>query len=873
MKRRTYLKTFLLGSTIPLTSDFGFSRAVSSFFKGPVAIDFKSDWADWPDMKWAGPQYWGNRLQDWPLRNGKLICDVVGINRSLHLLTVQNPNGNAPLDLSVKIDRLHDNLGEYETGCIGFRIGAKGPYEDYRSAAVFGKGLDVGLTPNGNLKIGEEEIETVLKGVPQTFQLQFTARPDDEDHQRVSLAVLNANGALLAQRGGIRVASEDLKGNLALLSHIGTKRSSEEKPTVAFSDWNISSNSLYENKNNLFGPICFAQYTLNKGKLKLTAQLAPVEEIEGHKVELAFKRNGRWQTAETTELTHPGRAVNFQLTDWDGSEAVPYRVSVEIPLEGGMRIHQYHYEGTIAAEPKDQDQVRAAVFSCNAQYGFPDADIHESVSKLDPDLAMFLGDQFYESTGGFGPQYQGEFDKTCLDYLRKWMMFGWSYREIFRHIPCAFIPDDHDVYHGNVWGEAGGKADISLGFGSPAQDTGGYKMHPEWVNMVQFTQTSHLPDAFDPTPVKQDIGVYYTHWNYGGISFAILEDRKFKSAPKNVLPESAQVHNGWIQNDDFDIKAYRDIEADLLGARQEKFLEEWVEDWSNGAVLKAVLSQTNFATVATLPASAKDDSVVPGLDLPEIGEYIQGDQPTVDMDSNGWPMNKRDKAVRTIRKGFAFHIAGDQHLATFVQYGVDEHGDSGYAFAGPALNNLWPRRFWPPVDSSGHTYEKPAYTGEHFDGFGNRISVKAVANPHNMHQEPAILHNRSVGYGMVTFDKKDRTIKTDCIRRFKDPRAEDAQYPGWPITISQQDNFGKTAKAWLPELEIAGEVLPVLKVMDESGQLVYALRVPASNFQPKVFKKGKYTLHLSVPETGFEQTFEEVKAKKGKGRKKLRVEL
>ena len=869
MKRRKYIKTFLLGSTIPLTSTFGISRTLSNFFKGPLAVDFKSDWQSWPDMKWAGPQYWGNRLQDWLIRDGKLVCDIVGVNRSLHLLTVQNPEGDAPLNISVKVDRLHDGLDAYEKGCVGFRIGAKGPYDDYRSAAVFGKGLDVGLTPQGNLKIGEEEIETAFTALPRSFQLEFASRPAGETEQVVSLTVRNANGALLAQRGGIRVPAESLRGNLALLAHISDKRSAEEQPSVAFSDWTISSGSLYENKDNLFGPICFAQYTQNKGKLKLTAQLAPVESIEGHKVSLAFRRNGRWETAETTEITHPGRAINFQLDDWDGSLDVPYRVRLELPLADS--VHQYDYEGTIAAEPQDKEQVKAAVFSCNAQYGFPDADIYEGVAKLNPDLAMFLGDQFYESTGGFGPQYQGEFDKTCLDYLRKWMMFGWSYREIFRHIPCAFIPDDHDVYHGNVWGEAGGKADISLGFGSPAQDTGGYKMEPDWVNMVQFTQTSHLPDAFDPTPVKQNIGVYYTHWNYGGVSFAILEDRKFKSAPKNVLPASAQVHNGWIQNDDFDIKEYRDIEADLLGERQEKFLAEWVEDWSNGAALKAVLSQTNFATVATLPASAKDDSVVPGLDIPEIGEYIQGDQPTVDMDSNGWPMAKRDKAVSIIRKGFAFHIAGDQHLATFVRYGVDEHGDSGYAFAGPALNNLWPRRFWPPVDSSQHTYENPAYIGDHVDGFGNRITVKAVANPHNMHQEPAILHNRSVGYGLVTFDKQQRTIKTDCIRRFKDPTGSDAQYPGWPITINQEENFGKTAAAWLPKIEVTGAHLPVIRIFDANHELVYALRLPAAAYQPKVFAKGLYTIQVSVPETGFEQTLEGVKAKRGRGGKKLKI--
>lgn len=872
MKRRTYIKTFLLGSTLPFSSTFGFSKGLTNFFKGPLPVKFQSDWEMWPDMKWAGPQYWGNRLQDWLVKDGKLVCDITGPNRNLQLLTVQNPDGKAPLEVAVTISPLAAGLSEHPGGCFGLMLGSKGPFDDYRSAAVFGKGLEIGLTPKGALKVGENTYATGLNGIPASFTIQASTKAAGSSDMVLHVSVLEAgSGKLLFEQADIKVPAEDLKGNLALLSHVGIQRRDEkQEPTVAFDKWSISSPSLYQNEDNLFGPICFAQYTLHQGKLKLTTQLSPVETIPGHKVQLDFKKGGSWQKAAESTVTHPGRAVNFQLTDWDGKMAVPYRVRLELPLQG--QVYRYDYEGTIAAEPPQQDQVKAAVFSCNAHYGFPDGDIYEGISKLQPDLALFLGDQFYESTGGFGPQYEGDFDKTCLDYLRKWMMFGWSYREIFRHIPCAIIPDDHDVYHGNVWGEGGKHADTSLGFGSPAQDTGGYKMRPDWVNMVQFTQTSHLPDPFDATPVKQNIGVYYSQWNYGGISFAILEDRKFKSAPKNVLPESAQVRNGWIQNDNFDIRQYRNIDAELLGPRQEVFLEHWVADWPEGTIMKAVLSQTNFATVATLPATAKDDSVVPSMSIPEKGEYVLGDKPTVDMDSNGWPMKKRDKALTIIRKAFAFHIAGDQHLASFVHYGVDEHGDSGFAFAGPALNNLFPRRFWPPIDSSKHTYERPAYTGKHLDGFGNHITVMAVANPYNKHQEPAILYNRAVGYGLVTFDKKDRTIKTDCYQRFQDPTAADAQYLGWPITVKQEDNFGKAAAAWLPELQIEGPVLPVLKVFDEQNELVYALRLPTKSFRPKVFQTGKYTLQLSVPELGLEKTIKGVKAKKAT-KKTLKVVL
>ena len=49
------------------------------------------------------------------------------------------------------------------------------------------------------------------------------------------------------------------------------------------------------------------------------------------------------------------------------------------------------------------------------------------------------------------------------------------------------------------------------------------------------------------------------------VSFAILEDRKFKSSPSNVMPPEAEVLNGWIQNPDFDARERRgDVAATLI---------------------------------------------------------------------------------------------------------------------------------------------------------------------------------------------------------------------------------------------------------------------------------------------------------------------
>ena len=850
MKRRKAIKSIALGtvgSSLVLTDTWAGKMPLKSFKKGSP---LKSKWQNWPDMAWVGPEYWGNRLQDWELRGGKAVCNLSAKNRTLHSLTHQlSPKAEA-FKAEVKINWLNENKIGAPASYVGMRIGAKGNFEDYRSAAVFGKGLDVGINGEGVLFIGEQvgreklpldnEINLVLKGENGALILEAFA-PQGKQLLGV-LKIENYRG--------------DLGGNIALVSHFPEEALFES--SVAFSDWTVTGEKVLAAENQTFGPICFAHYTLHDGVLKLGAQLAPIEKIKGNKVSLQLKKGAAWTTVQEAAIDELGRVAHFRLEDWAEESPVPYRVKVDLPLKSGVESH--YYSGTIAKEPVNKDQVKLAVFSCNADYGFPDNEVSLHSLKHAPDMAVFLGDQFYEGTGGFGIQ-TSPLEKSSLDYLRKWYMFGWSYREIYRHIPSAFIPDDHDVYHGNVWGEAGKVAPTDEGWTYVAQDQGGYKMPAEWVNMVQLTQTGHLPDAFDPTPVKQGIGTYYTDWVYGGVSFAILEDRKFKSAPKNVLPEEAKVTNGFIQNREFDIKEYYDIEADLLGERQLKFLKHWSTDWSKGAEMKAVLSQTNFCTVATLPEGSIIDSIVPKLPIPELGEYVPGDAPTSDMDSNGWPQKGRDEAIKIIRKAFALHIAGDQHLASVVQYGVDEFKDSGYAFAGPALNNLFPRRWWPPVPEKHEPLPgKPKYTGNFNDGFGNKMTVHAVANPRKTGIEPARIYDRATGYGIVTFDKKGKQMTMECWPRYVDPKSNpNGQYEGWPITVSQKENYARNAKGSLPPLDLSNCNKPIVEVFEaQSGELVYSLRVNDKVFRPEVFREGNYFVKVTDDKRGKSMVFNEL---------------
>ena len=51
--------------------------------------------------------------------------------------------------------------------------------------------------------------------------------------------------------------------------------------------------------------------------------------------------------------------------------------------------------------------------------------------------------------------------------------------------------------------------------------------------------------------------------------------------------------------------------------------------------------------------------------------------------------------------------------------------------------------------------------------------------------------------------------------------------------------------AYLPALVVEGQEDPVMQVVDEdSGEIVYTLRINGTRFRPKVFRSGTYTVRV-----------------------------
>ena len=463
---------------------------------------------------------------------------------------------------------------------------------------------------------------------------------------------------------------------------------------------------------------------------------------ESREVRLEVKNAKVWEEISKVKIAYPGWSAHFRLEDWDASRNYPYRVR-----HGEKAV----FEGAIRRDPISKKEIVVANLSCNSTRDpGPRANIVNNLKKIDPDLLFFAGDQTYHHT----------------EHTSGWIEFGLQFREIMKDRPTITIPDDHDIGQANLWGEYGKKAK------NPQGPSGGYYYPLKYVSMVERQQAWHLPDTAYEGTLKSGLSTYFTRLRVGGLDFAILEDRKFKSGPEGKIPKMGP-RPDHINDPSYDRSSVDLPGLKLLGEEQLIFLAEWSQDWT-GAQMKAALSQTAFCGAVHIHGRPNDRLLA-------------------DLDSNGWPQTGRKKALREIRKAWAPHLCGDQHLAVVLQHGIDSHRDGPFAFTSPAIVNSIYGRWWHPLnDLAGDNPipESPLpWTGDYEDGLGNKITMHAYANPPADRRD---VKNRADGFGIARFNKEARSVTYECWPRFADvSEGDEAQFPGWPVTHNMSDNDGR----------------------------------------------------------------------------------
>lgn len=736
-------------------------------------------WDKTPDRVFLGGEFWANPMEDWRVAGGAAECQTGGGDRNIHLLTHQLTNTRGAFAMSVRVARVDSQ--PVDTGA-GFRVGIRSELNEHRSNCFAKNGINAGLV-QGRLVLGDESALAEEAGTEIDSELELTLVGTSEGSQyRLELTASNQAGKRLATLT-TAVPSEALLGNVALVSNFepnaanrnSTPKQKEQGSRYRFHDWRVGGDALSVTEENRFGPILWSMYSLSDSRsdegfvMKVSAIVGPLGEDDNKEVALHVKRGADWTLLGNADLDTDAWVATFRIPNWNEKQATPYKLVYRQRHTTGSE-EVFEWSGIIRSNPTGRP-LRLAALTCQNDYGFPYEPVAENVRKLDPDMAYFSGDQLYEGHGGYG-LIRDPAGPAILNYLRKYYQFGWSFRHAIKDRPTICIPDDHDVFQGNIWGEGGAKMkDIASGTSSK----GGYREPARMVNVVHKTNAAHHPDYYDPTPVKQGISVYYGDMVYGGVSFAILGDRQFKSGPERVETGSGRADH--VRDRDFDTSALNQPGLVLLGERQENFLRHWAGDWK-GHSMKVLLSQTVFAGVATHHG--------------RFDGYLKAD-----LDSGGWPQTARDRAIDILRQGMPLHINGDQHLTTLVQYGTKSQRDGCWSFCTPAIAAGYPR-WWRPDDLDMPHEERPEHglpnTGEFLDGFGNKAYVYAVGNPEvgrakNRYDRA---HQKGSGFGLVTIDTQAKTYTIESFRFLID--ATDGkpsnQFPGWPVTIQQRENAG-----------------------------------------------------------------------------------
>ena len=532
------------GRAHPLQSEAPSIRAAAEMDWTPVELP-----PDGITRTWLGPAYWANRLQDWRLHQGRLEC-LTGEDgdevRTVAVLTRQIVPGEGSAHLSVRAEILEKGAAG---GFCGFLVGAGSGNLDYRAAALVQKASGIGgglmctYETDGRVRFREHTSEErphayselpsepVEPGVPDRptapeLELRLDIAPQGRGRFELTLSARNLQtGEILSARRRHDVPEAEILGGVALVSsRYGTGGGAR----YAFRDLKTGGKKITVHTERSLGPILGTLHSLNGKVLKVSAQFMPLGADEPQSAQFQYRHSGgAWRDGSEAMLA-PGFTALFRLEDWDAARDWEYRIA----YPAGSSQARF-YRGTIRRDPETTEALKIALFSraiCSARsleggkgkpempqaellgrytdknLYIPHATIVRNARQHNPHLLVFAGDQLYEGS----PTRRDDGLSPTLDYLYKWYLWVWSFREMTRDTPAVILTDDHDVYHGNLWGNGGRLA--------PKRDPnrGGYRCTGEFVNVVQRTQCGHNPDPYDAAPVGQNISVYYGSFRYGG---------------------------------------------------------------------------------------------------------------------------------------------------------------------------------------------------------------------------------------------------------------------------------------------------------------------------------------------------------------------
>lgn len=776
---------FLIGFSIISMGKPIFFDTRAYISAGEPTVHLNYTWDSIPDQTWLSYQFWCNSYLDWKVENHKVVAYPFFKNkRTAHISGIH-------AEMNKSYYGIEFDLGFFNsenTGYSGVLIGLGSKSNNAHSNLIIhnnrpqNEGLLYGCTKQGEFFLNEYQSDSTL----------FSKRLDEQAtkwlHDSIGLKLkyeyapnLNQVVLTLSRIDSILIKdtvthSFNIEGNIALTY-------SNTQSYKAFS-W-FDNLSLYgkglQKSNNETNLILSTFHNIQEDSLFLTAQLQPCKLATTDSIELYVISENEDTKEELIQFKYEYDSLAHQIRFRTSLKYMHQNMDYEVRYKGYQSQKTIRYKGKLK-KIKEKNKLTLMTLNCNgypflhegsydySNLWYPYEQITKGFEEFNPELLVFLGDQFYESRPNM-PIYKAPFN--YLDYLYKWNIYCLQFRGLTASTPTIILTDDHDVYHSNLWGNKGQRAqqiDTNIiptyyqeNYDTWQQDNGGYLMSDTFVNMAIRSQTSHLPQPYYRD--SSNVPNYYTSYQFGKFDFAILEDKKFKSPPSSL---NIPIYNGQPLNDSLTPKELNNDSLQLLGNKQLEFLTDFYQQ--NPNTMKIVLTQSAYAGLTTV-----DSASHPLKDRP--AEKSNQHKLNRDMDTNGWPKTGRDKAMAIIGPQASLVLAGDQHLGSLVEL-YDTLGNGTYFFTTPSIANTWPRTWYP-----SNSDIKKNTLGEYEDGFGNKMKVRAVANPLNEVLAPIEINSKSPGFGIIELNKFWKTAKIHAYPLNFTELKKHQEYQDWPIKV------------------------------------------------------------------------------------------
>lgn len=422
-----------------------------------LEVVFESKWHLVDQRIWIGKDYWANRMSDWEIIDGKLVCineNPKKTYRTLHWLSGRLNSSGEKFISELEINYFSEPDNTSKKASAGLFISGVGEGMDYRDVVTHrGEGLEgnlgiyIGVSKNSELfvkKFSKDSIRTLKKNkierpLPRSFYFQISITSSEENSANLTVNVFGdqTKSKSLANIQ-MNTHSDLLSGNVAIVSHPGA--SGETAQLYEFSDWKMYGDRIHLYPERTYGPIVSSRYYFEQDSCFLISNLMPTAKREVSNTILQLNQRGEWLTVDTADIVFPGLVSQhkFQFLNKDGE--VPYRVAYK-----SLEDNKISFDYGIIKRPLPEKELNLLAIIGSPSY--PKYIVKQRFGKLENILADMKEPDYLLVDEYFGDYFQGtsiSFDNLYYNYSYQWYQWCWSFRELTSSVPSllySFEPE------------------------------------------------------------------------------------------------------------------------------------------------------------------------------------------------------------------------------------------------------------------------------------------------------------------------------------------------------------------------------------------------------------------------------------------------